>query len=254
MGKTGKRVRVFITFLRVSAATLSSYLLGYLLTALLVLVGIIAAFLGMRGFIRRGLVFWGNLLFWLVGRRLHAYGTEHITPRKTYLVLANHSSLYDIPALLALMPDVSLVGREMLTRIPVFKRILRELRYIPIDTENIHRAHDAIAEAVKRAREGRSIGMFPEGTRTLTGKVQRLKRGFVYVLRESGLDVLPVTIRGTFALKPKGRVTMDPRERIEAFIHPPIRNSELAGLGDQAIMERIRTVLEYPKEGVDEGI
>ena len=235
--------RGFIPLARMSIATLSSYLLGYLLTALLVLVGIGAAFLGMRGFIRRGLAFWGNLLFWLVGRRLYKHGTENIVPGKTYLVLANHSSMYDIPALLAVAPDISLVGREKLMRIPVFNRLLKAIRYIPIDTERIRKARGAIAEAVQRAGEGFSIGMFPEGTRTLTGEVQRLKRGFVCVLRESGLDVLPVTIRGTFALKPKGRWTMDPRERIEAFVHPAIANSDLVALDDEGIMDKVRTVL-----------
>jgi 1-acyl-sn-glycerol-3-phosphate acyltransferase len=237
-------VRRLAGVLRVLLASLSSYCLGYPLTTILIFTGIVADLLNARGYIRGGLAFWGHLVFWLAGRRVHVRGRENLARGKAYLVLVNHSSMYDIPALLSVMPDVAIVGREKLTRIPVFRRLLRIIRYVPIDTERIRKAREAISEAVRRAGEGRSIGMFPEGTRTPDGRVQRLKRGFVYVLRESGLDALPMTIRGTFALKPKGRFTMDPRERIEVTIHPPLENAWLVRFTDEEIMERVRAALD----------
>lgn len=220
-------------------------MLGYPLTALLVSIGIIAWVLNLRGFIRWGIVLWGNLVFWVNGRRLHVHGRRRIEPGTRYLVLANHTSLFDIPALLAVFPDAALIGREHLTRIPVFNQLLKLIHFIPIDTSRVRRSHDAIAEAVRKAGQGISIGMFPEGTRSPDGKVQRLKRGFIYVLRGSGLDVLPMTIRGTFALKPKGRFSYDPRERIEVFVRPPIPNGELSALSDDGIMEKVRSRLEF---------
>jgi 1-acyl-sn-glycerol-3-phosphate acyltransferase len=165
-------------------------------------------------------------------------------------MLVNHSSMYDIPALLAVAPDVAIVGREKLVRIPVFRRLLKIIRYVPIDTEKIRKARGAISLAVRRAADGCSIGMFPEGTRTPDGRVQRLKRGFVYVLRESGLDALPVTIRGTFVFKPKGRFTMDPRERIEVTVHPPLENAALVRLTDEQIMETVRAALDGGGHGL----
>ncbi len=234
---------------RISCATASSYIFGYIFTAILVCVGIAASLVNARGFLRKGLRFWGNLLFWLAGRRLHITGRENRIEGKPYLVLANHASMYDIPALLAVAPDAALIGREKLMRIPVFKALLRAIRYIPIDTESFRKAHDAIQEAVRKAGEGVSIGMFPEGTRSPTGDVQRLKRGFISVMRASGLDVLPISIRGTFALKPKGRFTMDPRERIEVVVHPPVPNAVLAGMTDAEIMEKIRIMLDAGRGG-----
>jgi 1-acyl-sn-glycerol-3-phosphate acyltransferase len=230
--------------LRAAAATLSSLMLGFPLTTILVAMGIIASMFGIRGFVKRGLVFWGNLVFWLNGRRLRVHGRSRIRPGARYLVLANHTSMLDIPVILAIVPDAALIGREKLTRIPMFNMLLKLIHYIPIDTERIRKAHDAIAEAIRKAGQGISIGMFPEGTRSPTGRVQKLKRGFVYVLRSSGLDVLPVTIRGTFALKPKKRFSYDPRERIEAFVHSPIPNGELAALSDHEIMEKVHSLLE----------
>jgi 1-acyl-sn-glycerol-3-phosphate acyltransferase len=157
--------------------------------------------------------------------------------------------MFDIPALLALMPGLAMVGREKLLRIPVFGFFLHAIGYIPIDADNLLKAGRSMHAAVEAARGGTSIGMFPEGTRTQTGRVQRLKRGFIHILRKSGLDLLPVTIQGTFALKPKHRFTMWPRERIQLIVHEPLPNAELARLTDDEIADTVRTILDG--KGVD---
>jgi 1-acyl-sn-glycerol-3-phosphate acyltransferase len=228
-------------------ATFSIYVLGYTLTFLLILPGLLAGLLGLKALLRSGVAFWGRLIFWLAGRRLHVDGGQRIARGKNYLVVANHASMLDIPALLAVIPGMAMVGREKLLRIPVFGFFLRTIGYIPIDTASIRKAGKSMEEAVRRAREGMTIGMFPEGTRTLTGRVQGLKRGFIRILRESGLDLLPITIQGTFALKPKHRITFSPRERIRLLVHEPLENRALSRLSDSAIAEKVRSILDAPQ-------
>lgn len=232
-------------------ATLASYLLGYLLTAVGVLVGCIADAAGWRGVILKGTVFWANLQFWLVGRRLHVQGRERLARETAYVVVANHSSLYDIPALMAAVPGIAIMGREYLTRIPGFGRLLSALHYIPVDTESPRKAHDSLERAAQVARAGVSVGIFPEGTRTPDGRVQSLRRGFVRVLRQSGLDLVAARITGTFALKPKGRLTMDPRERIAVRLGAPVPNAELASLPDREILRVVQGLLERTEGGPD---
>ena len=238
-------MRRIASFLRTLLATALGYPLGWPLSGILMAAGVVASVLGFgRGFILRGEVFWGRLVFLFVGRLLRIRGLHNKSPARAYLILANHASFYDIPVILAACPGAAFVGREKLMRIPGFRTFLRAVGYVPIDTGRVKRAHDAIVQAIRRADHGMSIIMFPEGTRTLSGDVQPLKRGFVYVLRESGLDVLPVTIRGTYALKPKFRASLDPRQRIEAVVHAPIANAELTQLSDREIMNRIYCVLK----------
>jgi 1-acyl-sn-glycerol-3-phosphate acyltransferase len=86
--------------------------------------------------------------------------------------------------------------------------------------------------------------MFPEGTRTQTGSLQQLKRGFVSVFRESACDILPVSIHGTFALKRKGSLVMDPREPIRVGIGAPLAHAGLAGMRDEEIMQIVRNRLQ----------
>jgi 1-acyl-sn-glycerol-3-phosphate acyltransferase len=231
-------------FLAIVFATMSTYLLVYPLTALLLLLGCLVAMARLAVVLRLGFAFWGRLVFWLNGRRLRVAGRERIGRGGHYVVVANHSSMFDIPALLALMPGLAMIGREKLLRIPVLGFFLRAIGYIPIDAENLLKAGRSMHAAVEAAREGTSIGMFPEGTRTATGRVQRLKKGFIKILRKSGHDLLPVTIRGTFALKPKHRFTMWPRERIQLIVHEPLPSAELARLTDDEIAEKVRTILD----------
>jgi len=226
--------------IRTALATFSSYVFVYFLTFVMVCAAILVALLGLRGVLTALVAAWARMPFWLVGRRLHIRGGENIARTGHYLLVANHSSMYDIPAMLAVMPGMAIMGRETLLRIPVFGYFLRRIRYIPVERESFRRAPQALSEAVERTREGFSVGMFPEGTRTVDGDVQRLKRGFVRVLRQGQLDLLPVRIDGTWALKPKTHWYMDPRERIVVTVRPPIANDRLVNLPDDEIVELVR--------------
>ncbi len=245
--RPGVHVRILLAC-RAALATVSTYLFVYLITFLMVSAACVAAILGLRGVLTGLVAAWARVPFLFVGRRLHIRNRERIARSGHYLVLANHSSMYDIPAMLAVMPSLAIMGREKLLRIPLFGFFLRCIHYIPVETDNLRKAAEALREAIERARVGLSVGMFPEGTRTLDGEVQRLRRGFVRVLREGRLDLLPLRIDGTWALKPKDRWYMDPRERIEVTVHPPIAYDQLANLPDDEIVELVRRQIKAHRE------
>jgi 1-acyl-sn-glycerol-3-phosphate acyltransferase len=234
--------------IRAALATASSYLFVYVATFLMVSAAVAASLLGLRGALTWLVGAWARLPFWFVGRRLHIRGVERIVKPGRYLVVANHSSMYDIPAMLAVMPEVAIMGREHLVRIPLFGFFLRCINYIPVDTSSLRKAAEALRAAIERTKAGLSVGMFPEGTRTLDGRVQHLKRGFVRVLREGRLDLLPLRIDGTWALKPKNRWYMDPREPIEVTVRRPIAHERLAPLPDDEIVELVRREISDGKE------
>lgn len=240
-------------YFRIAFATFSIYFLGYFLTALGVLLGCLAALVNWQSFIRAGTVVWGKLLFWLVGRHPRVRGGENMTPGKPYLVVSNHSSMFDIPALMAAVPGIAIMGRDYLTRIPAFGRFLKTLHYVPINTTSRSSARAALQLAAQQIRGGTSVGIFPEGTRTETGNVQPLKRGFVAVLRGCEGDLLPIFIRGTYALKPKGKKGMDPREPISVTIGAPLANADLVRLDDEQIMQKVKTILEEMGKTHHEG-
>ena len=228
---------------RIILATTSVYLLAYSFTAVGTLLACFAAVLEWDALLRGGSVLWARLMFWLVGRNPRVVGSNNISPGRAYLVVSNHSSMFDVPALMAAVPGIAIMGRAYLTRIPAFGRLLKILRYVPIDASSASSARSALRQASERIRRGTSVGIFAEGTRTADGKVQDLKRGFVSVLRESGADLLPVFVRGTWALKPRGKNVMDPREPISVTVGAPVANATLASLDDTAIMRSVKNIL-----------
>jgi 1-acyl-sn-glycerol-3-phosphate acyltransferase len=233
-----------VAFLRAAIATLVCYFLGFPLTAVGAILGCCAALVGWKAFIRVGTVVWAHLLFLLNGRMIHVRGSVNVTPGAPCLVVANHASMFDIPALMAAVPGVAIMGRDYLMRIPVFGMLLRVLHYVPIDTRSTRSARNALDQAARTVRAGIPLGIFPEGTRTETGRVQSLKRGFVHILRASGGALVPVHISGTFALKPKGSFVMNPRDRIEVTVGSPVANAELVKLSDEEILAKVKSMIE----------
>jgi 1-acyl-sn-glycerol-3-phosphate acyltransferase len=233
-----------VSIARAVVATLVIYFLGYPLTAVGVVLGCCAALVGWRSFIRVGTVVWAHMLFVLNGRVVHVRGRENLVPGTPCLIVANHASMFDIPALMAAVPGIAIMGRDYLLRIPVFGILLRILHYVPIDTSSGRSARSALDQAARTVQEGITLGIFPEGTRTETGRVQSLKRGFVHILRSSGAPLVPVHISGTFALKPKGTFVLNPRERIEVTIGLPVPGSMLEKLTDEQIMAKAKVMIE----------
>ena len=96
----------------------------------------------------------------------------------------------------------------------------------------------------RKKQNTRTVAIFPEGTRTLDGKLNSFYRGFIHLLRATENDILPVTLNGFYKLKPKNRFHIHFGSRLGVVIHPPIEGQELAPVSDREIMDRISTVIE----------
>jgi len=149
---------------------------------------------------------WGRSLLWLAGIKARVQGLEHIDKNQIYLVMANHQSLFDIPLINAVMGiRIRFLAKKSLRLIPVFGWYLWAGRYIFIDRSNPRESHRSIEDAVTKLRQGPSLAIFPEGTRSRDGKLQPLKKGGFILALDSGVPILPVGIAGTFDVLPKDR-------------------------------------------------
>lgn len=99
-------------------------------------------------------------------------------------------------------------------------------------------------ENLKDKAKHRTVAIFPEGTRTLDGKLNAFYRGFIHLLRATGNDILPVTLNGFYELKPKNRFHIQFGSKLSVVIHPPIDGPELTPISDSEIIDRISTVIE----------
>jgi 1-acyl-sn-glycerol-3-phosphate acyltransferase len=173
---------------------------------------------------------------------VHVEGKDYIEKDKNYLLLMNHTSMFDFPAVMTVFPRLAWLGRDNLVKIPVFGRTLLLTDYIPIYPGDISRSKKSIETAISRSSRIH-IGMFPEGTRTLDGSMNDFKKGFTYIIRDTDLDILPVTINGLFSWKQKYQKYITPIEKAVLVIQQPVKNETLKSMSNDDMADYMKRVL-----------
>jgi 1-acyl-sn-glycerol-3-phosphate acyltransferase len=175
---------------------------------------------------------WCRMVARTIGARIRVHGSSHVERGRSYVYMANHSSLIDIPALFACLPfQFKVMAKKELFYVPFMGWHLWSSGNFPVDRGDARRTARSLRAVVDGVRRGRSLAGFPEGTRTPDGRLQEFKAGMFKIALRAGVPIVPVTIRGTFALLPK--TTLAPRPgRVDVFIGVPI---ETAGHDDRSI-------------------
>ena len=188
---------------------------------------------------------WSRFILWFFGMKVTVLGYENIDPLKPYIFVSNHASMFDIPTVfMALQGNVNIVFKKELTYVPVWGWALRYGHFIMIDRSNPREAMASIERAAQSIRNGSSVILFPEGTRTPDGKLQPFKRGAFSLAAKAGVPVVPLTINGTFAIMPKGSFYIKPAN-ISVILGNPISTLELNGKdGELELMEHVHQVIE----------
>jgi 1-acyl-sn-glycerol-3-phosphate acyltransferase len=239
------RIRIY-TFLTVLA-----FGVLYLFTGLVVIVLVPLAFLRQKRAVRLVMQFWAKSAFLIIGKKLHIEGKENIKKTGKYILIANHSSLFDIMAIISFFPGVSWFGHERLLKVPIFSQVLKMTDYVPMKRASIANTREMLDRLIEKS-EGHTIAIFPEGTRTEDGKINEFFRGFIQVLRASEINVLPVTLNGFFILKPKNRFYINFSSRISVFIHEPLSRASLIDKDDAEIISIIKNIIESSLVSVTE--
>jgi len=189
-----------------------------------------------RGHARQLKVRFGGLLFAIVGKQVSVAGSDNIEKGKGYLIVANYPSFYTSFVLLRLFPEALIVVNWFISRVPLFGQFMRQLGATFVNPKGDIKGIQSIDKTLKQ-HQGTSIIILPEGQRTTDGQIQRFKRGFIYILRNSTLDLLPVTLNGFYQLKPMKRVYLDPDAEPKIIIHKPVSHSVVEGMGDDELLE-----------------
>ncbi len=141
---------------------------------------------------------WCKLLVVFSGIRLRVEGLEKLDRSEQYMFIVNHASLFDIPVLVIGIPlYTNFIAKRELFSIPIFGWGLRAIGHIPLNRTSARTAVDSTKKAVDQLHKThRSLILFPEGTRTLTGKVGEFRPASFSLVKDSGIKMVPVFIDG----------------------------------------------------------
>ncbi|MGH9935204.1 MAG: lysophospholipid acyltransferase family protein, partial [Blastocatellia bacterium] len=201
---------------------------------------ILRKFFGVEDFIFPPAKFGCRVYLWAAGGRAHVTGLEHLDCDQAYVFIANHQSNLDPPLLFAhLGHNVGAIAKIELSRIPIMKQGFPLAHVVPIDRSNRERAVESTGRGADELRRGHSLMAFPEGTRTVDGRVKDFKKGVFYMAIEAGVPIVPVVINDTRLVMRKGVKRVVPGDvYLEAL--PPVSTRGYTMENVEELIERVR--------------
>ena len=185
-------------------------------------------------------VTWARLVAFLTPIRVTVEGAANAERGRSYVVACNHQSMWDIIVVYGFLDlDLKWVMKAELRKVPAIGLGCEKAGHIFVDRRNHAQAAQAINQALERLGDGIGILFFPEGTRSVDGRLLPFKKGAFHTAIEQQIPVLPVTVSGTREILPNKTLRVFPG-RARLVIHPAI---ETRGMGHEdlgILMERTR--------------
>ncbi len=170
-------------------------------------------------------------------------GLEHVDRSRPYVIVLNHNTVVDIPALYYLPLNFRWVSKREVFRVPFFGQFLVLHGDICIDRG---RASEAMAQLLREGGKwlgrGASVAIFPEGTRSKDGEIRRFKAGAFLLAKELGVPILPVVMDGTRTLM-RPNLLFNWGNRIRIRVLPPVSADEVAASEVHELMERTNAAM-----------
>ena len=217
-------------------------LLALLYLVMLVLLVFTFPFDPQRKILHRQCYWWSSAViglnpFW----KVKVSGLEHIDPKCTYVIVANHQSLADIVVLYQIRAQFKWVAKESLFSIPFLGWCLGLCKHISLKRKNQGSIRDVYREAIRYIRSGMSVLFFPEGTRSDTEEMNLFQAGAFKLAISEKVPILPIAISGTRNAIPKGSWVMDSTVFCNLTVLEPIETASLHHSGVPQLSETVRS-------------
>lgn len=220
------------------------FLVLTLLTALTTIIGCLLG--GERVFSYYPGMIWSRLTCYLALCPVHVRGREHIKRGKSYVFVANHQGAFDIFMIYGFLGvPIKWVMKAGLEKIPFVGAACRAAGFIFVDNSSSKAAARSVREAERALKSGASIAIFPEGSRTKTGRLGRFKKGAYQMAADQHLPIIPITLNGPFDVLPIGSLNLH-RRPMEMVIHEaiPAESMDPSHEGLQQMANRTREIIE----------
>ena len=167
---------------------------------------------------------WARAILFLTGVKLNVAGWENIKNGNNYLFVSNHQSTFDIFVLMSVLNiPFSFISKSFYFKVPIIGNAMRRVGHIPLVRENIRSGIVALKLAAQKLKEGASVIIFPEGTRSEDGKILPFKPGVIKITELTGrnTEILPITLIGTLDIQKKNELALHAGE-VKVILGKPI--------------------------------
>lgn len=165
---------------------------------------------------------WSKMVCGLACLSIEVTGRENISKETSYIFVPNHQGYFDIFLIYGyLNHNFKWMMKKSLRQLPFAGKACESAGHIYVDDSGATGIRASIMQAREVLKGGMSLVIFPEGSRTLDGKLHRFKKGAFQLAHDINLPVVPLTLTGPYAVMPRGSFRMTPH-RMTLTIHPPI--------------------------------
>ncbi len=186
---------------------------------------------------------WAKCILRLSNIKVTVKGLSNLNPGGSYIYMPNHMSNLDIPVLQAYLPvQFRWLAKAELFKIPIFGYAMKRAGYISIDRSDRKSAIESLNTVAKIIRDGVSVVIFPEGTRSSTYDIQPFKKGGFFLAVDSGAPIIPVIIHGTGRIMPKKQISIKPGN-VTLEISTPIESSNYTRKTKNDLIKKVRHVI-----------
>ena len=212
-------------------------------TAILGTLSLGSSLLDRRGHFAHGCArLWSWLILATTGVSVDLRGLDRLQPGTTYIFVSNHQSIYDIPVVFASLPyQLRIIAKESLGTFPFLGWHLRRTGHLLVDRKNPDRA-GILRRWKALVEQGLSLIIFPEGTRSETGRVGIFKAGSFLLAIEAGLPIVPLSVDRTRRVMRKGELTTRPGHAT-LVVHAPIETASLTVADARSLAQRVREIV-----------
>ncbi len=199
-----------------------------LITVVFSTLAILASFFeGASEWERRVIQLWGRLTCRLFGVQVKVFGIENWPHDRGAVILFNHTSFFDIFAMVGYLPDMRFGAKKELFKIPFFGPAMRRVGVLPIDRASRDRVYQVYEKSTERLKSGKKITLAPEGMRTeFPLEIQKFKAGpFLFAL-QAEVELVPVVVHGAYHVMKKNQIipqTKSWKSEILLSVLPPVK-------------------------------
>jgi 1-acyl-sn-glycerol-3-phosphate acyltransferase len=186
---------------------------------------------------------WSRSLLDISGSEITVEGEEKIPYDETVLFVSNHQGNFDIPILAGFIKKPkAFMGKKELEKIPFMSKWMEHMQCIFMDRNNPRESLKAIKEGSLKLKEGYSMVIFPEGTRSPDGNLQEFKQGAFKLATKSKVPIVPITINGSNKIMEKGSLKVKPA-KVKLVVSDPIYMTEEYIKDTKLLAEKVKTVI-----------
>lgn len=187
---------------------------------------------------------WGRIMVALSSSKVELVNLQKI-PEGNVLYVSNHQSNYDIPLLLGYLPKPkAYVAKIELSKVPIISHWMRVMGCLFLDRGNLKQSLKVILQGVEDLKNGKTLVIFPEGTRSKNYTMGDFKKGSLKLGIRAGVPIVPITIDGSFKMyEAKKAITKD---HVRIIVHDPIYPNQLSKEEQDNLSDTVRNIIMSP--------